>query len=160
MGEVHAAIDIGTNSIHLVVARVGDEGGLEILTREKENTRLGSGSGDMRRLDDAAIDRGISALERFRLVAETFDADISAVATSAVREAANRDVFIRRAAAEAGITLRALRPREASLEEIFLRMTGGSSGDNGRPVDTASESGEGESHTSTADQREKPQVAS
>ena len=44
---------------------------------------------------------------------------------------------VNRAAAEAGITLRALRPREASLEEIFLRMTGGSSGDSGRPFEAA-----------------------
>jgi hypothetical protein len=40
---------------------------------------------------------------------------------------------VNRAAAEAGITLRALRPLEASLEEVFLRMTGEDSGDNGRP---------------------------
>ena len=46
---------------------------------------------------------------------------------------ASQAAEVNRAAAEAGITLRALRPREASLEEIFLRMTGGSSGDNGRP---------------------------
>lgn len=100
---VHAAIDIGTNSIHLVVAKVGEGGGLEILTREKDSARLGSGSGDMRQLSDDSMDRGIAALQRFRRVAETFDADISAVATSAVREAANRQEFIDRARADAGI---------------------------------------------------------
>ena len=45
----------------------------------------------------------------------------------------SRSPDINRAAAEAGIVLRALRPREASLEEVFLRMTGTDSGDNGRP---------------------------
>jgi exopolyphosphatase/guanosine-5'-triphosphate,3'-diphosphate pyrophosphatase len=101
--QVHAAIDIGTNSIHLVVARVGEGGGLEILTREKDSARLGSGAGEMRRLEEDSIKRGIAALQRFRRVAETFDADISAVATSAVREAANREEFITRARTDAGI---------------------------------------------------------
>jgi ABC-2 type transport system ATP-binding protein len=45
-----------------------------------------------------------------------------------------RSADVNRAAAEAGIVLRALRPREASLEEVFLRITGPSSGDNGRPT--------------------------
>jgi len=50
---------------------------------------------------------------------------------------------VNRAAAQAGITLRALRPQEASLEEVFLRMTGESSGDNGRPVGAAEKDDEG-----------------
>jgi exopolyphosphatase/guanosine-5'-triphosphate,3'-diphosphate pyrophosphatase len=100
---VRAAIDIGTNSIHLVIARVGRPGGFEILTREKESVRLGHGSGDMDRLDADAIDRGIATLTRFRRLADSFGATIRAVATSAVREASNRDEFLRRARTEAGI---------------------------------------------------------
>jgi ABC-2 type transport system ATP-binding protein len=46
----------------------------------------------------------------------------------------SRSADVNRAAAEAGIVLRVLRPREASLEEVFLRMTGTESGDNGRPA--------------------------
>ena len=42
-----AAIDIGTNSIHTVLARVLDRGRYEVLTREKATVRLGSGGGDM-----------------------------------------------------------------------------------------------------------------
>jgi exopolyphosphatase/guanosine-5'-triphosphate,3'-diphosphate pyrophosphatase len=102
-GDVHAAIDIGTNSIHMVVARIGPGGGLDVITREKESVRLGHGSGDMNELDADAVDRGIATLTRFRRLAESFDAKLRAVATSAVREAANRDEFIRRARDEAGI---------------------------------------------------------
>jgi exopolyphosphatase/guanosine-5'-triphosphate,3'-diphosphate pyrophosphatase len=102
-GDVRAAVDIGTNSIHLVVARVAPGGGFEILTREKESVRLGLGSGDMELLAPDAIDRGIETLRRFRQLADSFDATIRAVATSAVREAANRDEFLRRARDEAGI---------------------------------------------------------
>ena len=102
-GEVHAAIDVGTNSFHLVVARVSPSGGLEILCRDKEVVRLGSGSGDMRLLEADAIDRGIGALRGLVKTAASYGAGVRAVATSAVREAENRREFLDRAAAEAGI---------------------------------------------------------
>src|SRR3989449_2183646 len=101
--DVLAAIDIGTNSLHLVVARVSGPPGLEVVEREKEMVRLGSGGGDMKHLDDGAIDRGIAVLARFREVADVHGARLAAVATSAVREAENRSVFLRRAREEAGI---------------------------------------------------------
>ena len=92
-GEVHAAIDVGTNSFHLVVARVSPSGGLEILYRDKEVVRLGSGSGDMRQLSPEAIDRGIAALGGLVKTAASYGATVRAVATSAVREAENRREF-------------------------------------------------------------------
>lgn len=102
-GRTLAAIDIGTNSIHLVVARVAAGGRFEVVTTEKAMVRLGSSGSDMKRLAPKAIDRGIQALTRFRLVAEAAGAPVRAVATSAVREAENQDVFIRRAREEAGV---------------------------------------------------------
>jgi exopolyphosphatase/guanosine-5'-triphosphate,3'-diphosphate pyrophosphatase len=101
--DVIAAIDIGTNSVHMVVARITGLGRFEILTREKDVVRLGSGGSDMKRLEQDAIDRGIETLERCRRIAENFEARIVAVATSAVREAENRDEFLRRARDEAGV---------------------------------------------------------
>ena len=65
--------------------------------------RLGSGSGDMKRLTPDAIDRGVVALERFARIAAVHDADIHAVATSAVREAENAQEFLDRARDEAGV---------------------------------------------------------
>jgi len=103
--DVLAAIDIGTNSLHLVVARVSGPPGLEVVEREKEMVRLGSGGGDMKHLDDGAIDRGIAVLARFREVADVHGARLAAVATSAVREAENRSVFLERARAEAGVDI-------------------------------------------------------
>jgi exopolyphosphatase/guanosine-5'-triphosphate,3'-diphosphate pyrophosphatase len=103
-GDTLAALDIGTNSFHLVVARFAGEGHqFEVIEREKEMVRLGSGSGDMKLLEDDAIERGIAALTRFRRIAEVHDARMYAVATSAVREAENADVFLRRAWDEAGV---------------------------------------------------------
>jgi len=98
-----AAVDIGTNSVHLVVARPMPGGAPEILAREKMPVRLGSGFRDMKTLDTQAIDRAMGALQRFRRIADAHDAEMVAVATSAVREAEDRDVFLRRARDEAGI---------------------------------------------------------
>jgi len=98
-----AAVDIGTNSFHLVVAQPTGGQRFEVIDREKSMVRLGSGSGDMKRLEPEAIERGIAALKRFRQIAESAGATLHAVATSAVREAENRDEFLRRARTEAGV---------------------------------------------------------
>src|SRR5438477_5850953 len=97
--EPMAAIDIGTNSIHVVVARPKGNSRFEVIDRDKEVVRLGGGSGDMKVLTPEAIERGVVALRRFRQIADSAGAPIRAVATSAVREAENRDEFLRRASA-------------------------------------------------------------
>ena len=119
-----AAIDIGTNSFHMVVARVGEVSvagefvgpAFEVIAREKEMVRLGSSSGDMKELSDEAIDRGVLALKRLVKIAAIHDADVVAVATSAVREAENADVFIERARDEAGVVVDVI----AGVEEARL----------------------------------------
>lgn len=100
-----AAVDIGTNSVHLVVARVGADGRFEILDREKEMVRLGRSGGDMKLLSDDAIERGVAALRRCASVARAHGAELAAVATSAVREAENRRDFLDRAYDEAGVSV-------------------------------------------------------
>lgn len=101
--EAVAAIDLGTNSFHLVVARPTGNNRFEVLDREKEVVRLGSGSGDMKELHPDAIERGVAALARFRRIVDSAGAELHAVATSAVREATNRDEFLRRAWDDAGV---------------------------------------------------------
>lgn len=98
-----AAIDIGTNSFHLLVARPSGNNRFEVLDREKEVVRLGSGSGDMKRLEADAIERGLTCLRGFRRIADAAGAQVHAVATSAVREAANRREFVTRAWEESGV---------------------------------------------------------
>lgn len=105
MAVTLAAVDVGTNSLHFVVARTTDGDRFEVLTREKEMIRLGSGSTDMKELAPDAIDRAVAALDRFRRLADSQGAPLRAVATSAVREAENRDVFLRRAWDEAGVEI-------------------------------------------------------
>jgi exopolyphosphatase/guanosine-5'-triphosphate,3'-diphosphate pyrophosphatase len=102
--EFKAAIDIGTNSMHLVVARLADHGGFEMLTTEKEMVRLGAGGGEMKALAPDAIARSLATLARMKQVAGSFgDVEIAAVATSAVREARNRDEFLVPARDEIGV---------------------------------------------------------
>lgn len=88
-----AAIDIGSNSIHMVVARVS-RNGFEIVDRVKEMVGLGRSTLTTGRLSPAAIDTGFRTLETFKRLAEKHHADpILAVATSAVREARNGGEF-------------------------------------------------------------------
>lgn len=108
-----AALDIGTNSFHLVVARLLDNG-YEVVTREKETVRLGHGGGDMKQLSNDAMDRGISSLRRMQRIASAHSATIRAVATSAVREARNADVFLARARREAKIEIEVISGLEES----------------------------------------------
>ena len=99
-----AALDVGTNSFHLVIAKPV-ETGFEIITSEKEVIRLGHGAGDMKQLESDAMDRGIASLKRMREIATVHKAELRAVATSAVREAQNRNEFIKRARKEAGVEI-------------------------------------------------------
>jgi len=102
-----AALDIGTNSFHMVVAKIVDQG-FEVIAREKENVRIGHGAGEMKELSPEAIERGITCLQRMQQVAQSLNADIVAVATSAVREAKNKGDFLRRARKESGIDIQVI----------------------------------------------------
>jgi len=116
----HAAIDIGTNSIHLLVAEVGDHGEFSVLTTDKETARLGDTPGDIRELTPDAIGRGVHALERFKAIADSFDATLYAVATSAVREASNGGDFVQQAKAS-GIEVDVISgPEEARLIHLGI----------------------------------------
>jgi len=115
-----AALDIGTNSFHLVVARPGPDG-FETLAREKEMVRLGQGGSDMKELSPAAIDRAVAALARMRRFAESQGAvTVRAVATSATREARNAATFIDRARREAGVDVEVI----SGIEEARLIYLG------------------------------------
>src|SRR5208337_4599952 len=82
-----AAIDVGSNSVHMVIADVGAEGRLEVVDRVKEMVRLGRRSFTTGRLADSAMDLALRTLKNFRRLAELHKvARIRAVATSAVRE--------------------------------------------------------------------------
>ena len=104
MSELVAALDIGTNSFHLVIAKPVP-GGFEVVTREKDVVRLGHGGGDMKQLSEEAIGRGVKSLARLAEIASSHGAEVRAVATSAVREAKNRSEFIKQVRKATGIDI-------------------------------------------------------
>src|SRR5258705_5947895 len=85
-----AAIDIGTNSIHMIVVQVRPDLSFEVIDREKEMVRLGAGGLDGRALTPEAMHAALQVLSKFRRLAESHRVDeVIAVATSATREAEN-----------------------------------------------------------------------
>jgi len=85
-----AAIDIGTNSVHMIVVRVRPDFSFEVIDREKEMVRLGAGGLDGRRLSREAMSAALQALSKFERLARSHQVDeILAAATSATREAEN-----------------------------------------------------------------------
>ncbi len=104
-----AAIDIGSNSIHLVIMRATPGQHLEIIDREKDMARLGAGTLREHRLSKETVERAINALRRFKQVAESHGSDvILTTATAAVREADNSDEFIETVRREVGIDIQLL----------------------------------------------------
>jgi len=90
-----AAIDIGTNSIRLVVAEVQPDGTYRVLDEDREMTRLGRGLYRDGRLGDAPMQQSLQALGRMKAIADGFGvAELRAIATAAVREAANGRDFV------------------------------------------------------------------
>ena len=63
-GRLVAAVDLGSNSFHVTVAKL-TASGLQIVMRDRERVRLASGLDDADQLDDASIVRGVEALQRF-----------------------------------------------------------------------------------------------
>jgi exopolyphosphatase/guanosine-5'-triphosphate,3'-diphosphate pyrophosphatase len=89
-----AALDCGTNSLRLLVADV-DGGGLTDIERRMEIVRLGEGVDQTGRLSDAALDRTFRVLDSYAAIIRELDVGhIRMVATSATRDASNRDVFV------------------------------------------------------------------
>src|SRR5713226_4876761 len=91
-----AAIDIGTNSLHMIVVRVRTDFSFEVIDREKEMVRLGAGGLDGRALTPEAMHAALQVLSKFSRLAESHRVDeVIAVATSATREAENGGEFLR-----------------------------------------------------------------
>jgi exopolyphosphatase/guanosine-5'-triphosphate,3'-diphosphate pyrophosphatase len=104
-----AAIDIGTNSLHMIVVRVRPDLSFEIVDREKEMVRLGAGGLDGRALTPEVMHAALQVLSKFRRLAESHRVDrLIAVATSAVREAENGGEFLHAVTQQTGIRARVI----------------------------------------------------
>jgi exopolyphosphatase/guanosine-5'-triphosphate,3'-diphosphate pyrophosphatase len=119
-----AALDVGSNSFHLIVADVETGGRIHVLDRAKEMVRLGDSTLHKGVIPPEVFRRGLDALRTLRRIADRHKVDaLVAVATSAVREAQNGGEFVRAARDEAGIDVRVIRgDEEARL--IYLGARG------------------------------------
>jgi exopolyphosphatase/guanosine-5'-triphosphate,3'-diphosphate pyrophosphatase len=92
-----AAVDLGSNSFHLLVAREV-EANIQVLHREKQKICLAAGL-EKGRLSQEAIDRGVAALKQFATTLQDFHADkVKVVATYTLRKSKNLDEFLAQAA--------------------------------------------------------------
>ena len=113
---LHTAIDIGTNTLLALTGAIDRDGALRIVADRHDITRLGEGVDRTRQLAPEAMDRALATLERFVFEARAFGCEsFSAVATSAVRDASNRDAFIARVRAVIGSDVRAIGGDEEAL---------------------------------------------
>ncbi|MHB0766426.1 exopolyphosphatase [Stutzerimonas sp. NM35] len=94
-----AGLDLGSNSFHMVLARISN-GEVRILERLGEKVQLAAGINEQRMLDEDAMERGLDCLRRFaQLVNHLPQGAVRVVGTNALREARNRALFIRQAEA-------------------------------------------------------------
>jgi len=118
-----ATIDVGTNTVLLLVADVGADGELLPVVEREAITRLGQGVDRSRELDPAAVERTLACLEQLvREIAEARCDRVAIVGTSALRDARGGDDFRRRASALVGAQVRVLSGDEEA-EATFLGAT-------------------------------------
>jgi exopolyphosphatase/guanosine-5'-triphosphate,3'-diphosphate pyrophosphatase len=121
------AIDVGTNSIHLIVVEMDPRFGTSrTILKAREMVRLGGGDALARgHLSKKGVQRGVAAIAKFADAARAAGAsDVRAVATSAVREASNRDEFLAAVRATSGTEVEVL----GDVEEARLIHLGVSRG--------------------------------
>ena len=99
-----AAMDLGSNSFHLLVADVHADGHIDPLVQEKEMLRLGSVVSRHGMVPPTAADQAVATVRRFRLLADAAGAtEVLAKATSAIRRASNGGELVDRIRAETGV---------------------------------------------------------
>ncbi len=120
-------IDLGTNSIHLVVGIIGLDGRFHVLIKERELARLGSGGLASGRLTKSAMRRAKKVLARYKRILDRVGVDrIEAVATSAVRDASNGKAFVKQIRKELALPMRIISGHEeARLIYLGVLQTAG-----------------------------------
>lgn len=131
LNEVLAAIDIGSNSIRMVIGQLQSDGRIEVLEKAQRAVRLGQDSFRKTHLDRVTMQAAVSILREFKRRLEVYNVKhVWTVATSAVREARNAEVFIDRVLMTTGLQVDVIdAPQEGRLTVSAVR----SAMDSGRP---------------------------
>jgi exopolyphosphatase/guanosine-5'-triphosphate,3'-diphosphate pyrophosphatase len=117
-------IDIGSNSVRLILVRFVN-GGYKIVNDLKESLRLIDGMDENNNIRQSYIDATVKTMHMFKALADSVEADeIFAVATEAIRKAANQNEFVKRIFSETGISIRILSgEEEAHYDYIAIRSS-------------------------------------
>ncbi len=108
-----AAIDIGSNSVHMIAADAQSAGGLELIDKDKHFVRLGDGVFETGHLREDRVEAAVEAIEGYARIARSIGAErVVTVATSATREAENGEDFVRRVRDETGLDARVISGEE------------------------------------------------
>jgi exopolyphosphatase/guanosine-5'-triphosphate,3'-diphosphate pyrophosphatase len=107
-----AAIDVGTNAVRLEIAKPLPDGTLETIHQERDPIRPGEGVFTSGVIARPVADRLLATLRRYAALCRRHRARVRAVATSAVREARNRDEIVKRVRDETGLILEVVSGRE------------------------------------------------
>ncbi|MEA5448853.1 Ppx/GppA phosphatase family protein [Leptolyngbya sp. CCNP1308] len=117
-----AAIDIGTNSIHMIIVEAIAQRHFDVIEREKEMVKLGNGVFATHRLSDRAFDTGLEVIQRYVQLAEQVGVDeVITAATSAIREAQNGEEFLNQVVRQTGLAPKIISGREEA-RLIFLAV--------------------------------------
>jgi exopolyphosphatase/guanosine-5'-triphosphate,3'-diphosphate pyrophosphatase len=132
-----AAIDIGSNSIHMIVCRIREDLSFEVVDREKDMIRLAAGTLTKGFMPDTNIATAMQTLAKFKRLAESHDVEeILVAATSAVREADNGGDFITLASREVGLRVRVISgTEEARLIHLAAAYAVGTGADRAVTID-------------------------
>jgi exopolyphosphatase / guanosine-5'-triphosphate,3'-diphosphate pyrophosphatase len=110
--SIIAAIDVGSNAVRLEMARALPDGNIETVHQERDPVRPGEGLFTTGIMPAEVVDRLVSTLRRYAALCRRHKAKVRAVATSAMREAHNRNDIIRRIRRETGLDLEIISGKE------------------------------------------------
>ncbi|MGF7184189.1 exopolyphosphatase/guanosine-5'-triphosphate,3'-diphosphate pyrophosphatase [Desulfitispora alkaliphila] len=107
------AVDVGTNSIRMLIGEVQDNKSFKVLETARNSTRIGQGMSEQPLLRTDAMERTIAGLKEFKLYLNDNKVDeLRIVATSAVRDSKNKQKFIQLVKGETGLDLEVLTGEE------------------------------------------------
>jgi exopolyphosphatase/pppGpp-phosphohydrolase len=99
--SIIAAVDVGANAVRLQMGRALPDGSIEIIHQERDPVRPGQDVFMRGAIPSPAVERLVATLRRYGSLCRRYRARVRAVATSALREARNRDEIVRRVQREA-----------------------------------------------------------
>lgn len=127
-----AAVDLGSNSFHMIVARLDESGTLSVIDRLRETVRLGGGLKDSGKLSKESMERALDCIERFgQRIRALPRGDVRVVGTNTLRVARNADRFLREAEERFGHPIEVISGREEA-RLIYLGVAHGRAARTGK----------------------------